>query len=977
MKFLLFTIFILSSLTVVSQKTPPELASRLQGKTTITEIMREVDDFYQGAGKNLRYQANSREIVEDNYLFWKRWEWWMLSHLDENGKFVNIAKKNWEATNKVDQKWGGLIPKDAFAPVSRTGTEAQMQNNKTSGVESAYGAWTSIGPNNDGSQHQGDILGLGRIDRIAFHPTNSNIIFIGSPTGGLWKTTNGGTSWTPMTNSLPGLGVAGIAISPTNGNIIYVLTGDGDSHSAGYLVFDFGSSQETLGVFKSTDGGNTWTKTGNMYTGTNTFEGHRLAISPTNGNYLFAATSQGLWRTTNGGSTWESVRAGEYWDVKFKPSSDSTVYASTNTDVFYSTDGGRSGTWNTSSFDFSNGSVRIELATTPDNPTWVYALCGDVPSTGTFTGLFRSTNSGANFYRRTNTPNILGSEKNGGGTGDQSGYDLGVAVKPTDGSYVVTAALNVWRSNGSNGGSSMVYSTVYRENQGTASEYIHPDVHAIAYNPLNNYLYAGTDGGIYRSIDDGVNWTNLSDGVATTQFYRFSMRDSDANGEMEGISLIGGAQDNGIKFRTSTGSYKHVVCCDGFGSAIAPNNASVLYMNINDRFYKSTDAGSTYSSLINTVTFFSPIAINYSNSDMVFLGGGDTRRSIDGFSTTDFTHGQNTRRVLVTCPSNSNRLYGSSGSNVVRSDDQITTWTTKSGTTGWPAATLTVNDIKPSPTNSLIVYVCFGGYSDGNKVLRSTNGGDSWTNWTGGLPNVPCYSLAVASEGVYVGTEIGVFFRATGFTDWVPFYSFMPRIPVTGLAVNENNLIYASTFGRGMWFSNRYAGCVNDLTVSNTNLQGPYYFQANNTLTTTLTAQGSAGTEIFAHAGSYVDLMPGFEVEAGSFFKAYVSPCNTGGIPTARTAQPLIVLPDIKEVTLKVKPASSAEYWTTSNGELEFAITEKRKLGFFAKDDKNRWIEFHPGEIIYPGVYRLPLPNPTIKEVELRHSGGTVQKLGP
>jgi hypothetical protein len=443
---------------------------------------------------------------------------------------------------------------------------------------------------------------------------------------------------------------------------------------------------------------------------------------------------------------------------------------------------------------------------------------------------------------------------------------------------------------------------------------------------------------------------------------------------MEGTNLIAGAQDNGIKFR-SGGIYKHVICCDGFGSAIAPNNANTLYLNMNGYFAKSTDGGSSYFTLIDGVTFFSPIAIDYNNSNNVFLGGSSTRRSVNGFTSTDATVAQSTRRVLVTCPSNSSRLYGSSGSNIVRSDNQIDTWTTKSGTPGWPAGSFTINDIKPLPTNSLNVYACFGGYSDGNKVMRSTNGGDSWTNWTGSLPNVPCYSLAVATEGVYVGTEIGVFFRGYGYSDWVPFYSYMPRIPVTGLWVNENGNVYASTFGRGMWFSTRKTDCEDAITVSQTNMVGPWYFEANNSATATLTSGGSVGTEIFVHAGDSVVLKPGFEVKTGSFFKGYIAPCNTGGVPTTnKMISAVVTFPPIKELTAKKSPDAPADYWKIDAGELEFNITQKTSIDFYAKDAAGVLVKFYPSETLYPGLYSLPLPNAGIKNVELKTSASQIKE---
>lgn len=964
MKYLLILIVLFFWTSLKAQKVPPALAVKLQGKTTVQEIMKEVDAYYEGPGKTERSKVNSEGEFEDDYLKWKRWEWWMLSHLDDEGKFVNSNKKNFEATRQADEKWGHLLNADAWLPQNRKGSEAAPAN-KSSATESAYGEWTSIGPFEEGAVNSGNFNGLGRIDRIAFHPSNSNIIYIGSPTGGVWKTTNGGGDWTHMSASLPALGVSGLVVSPTNGNVVYVLSGDGDSYSPGYLVYDYGSSQQCIGAFKTTDGGATWTKTGDLYTGALEFEGHRLAISSTNGNYLFAATSQGLWRTTNGGTTWTQVRTGEYWDVKFKPNDDSTVYASTSSDVVYSTDGGRSGTWSTSTFDFTNGSTRIELAVSADNSNYVYALCGGVPSSGTFTGLFRSTNSGVSFTRRSNSPNILGNQPDGTGSSHASGYDLGITVKPSESLYVVICALTVWRSSSNNGGSAMEFATVFKESLGSASEYIHPDVHAIAYNPLNNYLYAGSDGGIYRSTDDGVSWTNLSEEVAASQFYRFAMQDTDGDGYMNGTNLLAGAQDNGIKFRAG-GIFKHVICCDGFGVAIAPNNSNTLYLNINDYFAKSTDGGASYFDLINGVTFFSPVAIDYNNSNNVYLGGSSTRRSDDGFSTTDLTRATNTRRVLITCPSNSNRLYGSSGSNVIRSDDKIDTWETISGNPGWPAGTFTINDIKVYPTSSLDVFACFGGYSDGRKVMRSANGGDTWTNWSGSLPNVPCYSLAVASEGVYVGTEIGVFFRGYGYSDWVPFYSYMPRIPVTGLWVNENNNVYASTFGRGMWFSTRKTACVDELTVSNSNMVGPWYFEANKSVTATLTSDGSVGTEIFVHAGDSVVLKPGFEVQAGSFFKGYIAPCNTGGIPTTnKMVHEVVTFPHVKELASTPLPAT--DYWRISDvGELEFGITQKMTLDFYAKDTAGVLVKFYPSEIFYPGTYKLPLPNTRIRQVELR-----------
>lgn len=987
---MLIALFILPFAVQAQREIPADLRQQLQGKTKLADIMQVVDAYYQNGE---RINDNDGDEEEANpYIHWKRWEWWMSSHLDANGNIVrNINQMNYSAMQATERRWAneiGNLLNSSQTTGRNTGAAALQKEQNTSraggggGDEPnnlAYGDWLLIGPTGDGTG-PGDIKGRGRIDRIAFHPTNANIIYAGAPSGNLWKTTDGGSTWNSVTDGLSNPGVGGVAVSPTNGNIVYVLTGDGDSYNPGYLVYDYGSSRASIGVFKSTDGGTSWTQTGPLYTGGD-YEGHRLTVSGSNGNYLFAATSQGIYRTTDGGTNWTQVKTGEHWDIKFKPGDDSVVYASSGTAIFYSTQGGRSGTWLTATTDFSvTGAGRIELAVSAANPNYVYALGGATPAAGQFTGIFRSTNSGISYTRRCNTPNILGSEENGLDGNNQGAYDLGITAKPTDAEYVATCGLNVWVSNGSNGASSMVWSTKYREGYaGAANKYIHPDVHAVAYNPLNNYLYAGTDGGIYRSTDDGTSWTNLTNNLITTQFYGLAMRDADADGEGNGVGFLAGAQDNGMKHRTDGGSsiFDHVICCDGYGTAIDADDANVLHMNINSSYYRSLNGGLTATGLL-TVTFFSPIALDYFDPDTMYIGGTTTRRTFNATAATPtFTSfGTNTRRVLTTCPSNQARLYGSGGTNVVRSDDRAATWTTKSGTAGWPAGTFTINDIDVYPTNSLEVYASFGGYSDGNKVMRSTSGGDSWTNWSGSLPNVPCYGLAVATEGVYVGTEIGVYFRGYSMTDWVPFYNGMPRAPVTELAVNNNGLIYASTFGRGAWLSNRRSACVASLSISGIR-NGQYYYEASNDVTATITASGTTGDSIYVQAGNNVLMNPGFEIQAGSFFKGYIAPCSNGGIPSsARAGEQVIMVPHLTEIRPAVKtPVQQSSYYTINNGRIEFNIAAKGTMEMMGKMPDGSWKTFYPAETILPGFYSINAPNAFSGEIKIKLNRTDLPKL--
>jgi hypothetical protein len=991
-----FLLLFFVPLIIHAQKfVPAELQRELRGKTKLADIMQVVDRYYTEDDR--RNETTGDEDEGGAYQHWKRWEWWMSSHLDANGNFVkNINRFNYDALTAEDRKWGAAINRaiqnsqDRNAGLTAVQREQQGTNRAAGGgggeepPNAAFGDWVFLGPTGDGAG-PGDIKGTGRLDRIAFHPTDPNTIYTGAPSGNLWKTTTAGASWFSVTDGLTAPGVGGIAISPTNGNLIYLLSGDGDSYQPGYLVNDYGSSRASIGVFKSADGGTTWTLTGPLYTGAGDYEGHRLTISGTNGNYLFAATSQGVYRTTNGGSSWVQVTTGEYWDVKFKPGSDSVLYATTGTGIFYSTAGGRSGTWIAATTDFSVAAAgRIELAVSPNNPSYVYALGAATPASGQFTGIFRSTNSGVSYTRRCNTPNILGSEENGLDGSNQGTYDLGITVKPTDAEFVATCGLNVWVSSASNGASAMTWSTKYRESYaGAANKYIHPDVHSVTYNPLNNNLFATSDGGIYRSTDDGLSWTNITNGICTSQLYGLSMRDSDGDGDGDGVGFLTGAQDNGMKHRTDAGPtlFDHVICCDGYGTAIPRKDANILYMNINSNFYKSTDGGATAVFRFG-VTFFSPIVCDYTQSDTVYIGGASTRRSYDGFATAaNLTIATNTRRVLTACPSLQTRLYGSAGTNVVRSDDRIATWTTKSGTAGWPVGTFTINDIEVYPTNSLEVYTCFGGYSDGNKVMRSTTGGDSWTNWSGSLPNVPCYGLAVATEGVYVGTEFGVYFRSYTMTDWVPFYNGMPRTPVTEIAVNNNGLLYASTFGRGTWLASRRSACTSLLTISGSRA-GQFYYEAANGVNSTITTSGTDGDQIFAQAGDTVVMRPGFEIKSGSYFKAYIAPCSNGGIPVANrqagneNASNLILVPRMNEVKPGTKaPLSSGNYFTINDGKIEFNLTAKGKLEMLGRQTDGSWKTFYPAESVYPGFYYIDAPNAFTGEVKLVFNKTDMKRL--
>jgi photosystem II stability/assembly factor-like uncharacterized protein len=963
---------------------PPELERMLQGKTKVVDIMHEVNKYYDFGKKNVTNQSGESDDWEGNdFHWWKKWEYWAMRRLNANGELVNHRKKNYEAQQQIDTKFGNTLKNAEQEFRQNYQAPNEFINNALLSTTASYGGWSPVGPTSGGnivgSGTNIDINGLARLDRISFHPTNANIMYTGSPSGSIYKTTNGGTSWTDVGRGLP-LGVACLKVAPSNGNVIYAFSGDGDSHRSTTFVFNYDVSPISSGLFKSTDGGTNWTKCTDMYTGANDLVGHNIAVSQNNSNFLLVATDQGLYRTIDGGNSWSLARSGDHNDVVFRPYDDSTVYACTATTILNSSGGGRSGTWNTSTLTPAPGITpsRIELAVRNNisgaQSTFVYALLSGATA-GNYSGIYRSTDVGLTYNRQSSTPNILGSTTNGLDANVQSRYNLGICVHPTDPDIIATAGLCVWRSNGSNGGTSMIFSSIYREGLGAASTYIHPDVHDVQYNPLNNNLYACTDGGVYRSLDDGVSWTNISTGLEATQFYHMKMRDSDGDGEMEGVELIAGAQDNGIKYRTSGGEWRHILCCDGFDGVIEGSTSGAAVMTFNGQVYSTPNGGTTMNN--NTISSgFAPMAIDYDNDDTLYIGGSTgLKRSYNGGSTYS-SIAVDVNNLIVTCPSNNARIYGGSSSktNLRISEDRGSTWTTISGNAGWPSGSPIVTDCKPWSTSSAEIYTSFGGYTNGVKVYRSFDAGATWTNYSGSLPNVPVHSLCVANEGVYAGTEIGVFFRPDGAADWTPFYTGMPTALITDIWASENGLVYASTFGHGVWLATRYAACTPTINITGT-ITGKHYYEAGTTATSTAISSGGVGTEVFVKSNGTVQLNPGFQAVAGSFFKAWIGPCATGGIPTIGREALTTIQPHLTEIESKIKqPEINENYFKLYNGALEFNVKEDCYIEMVIQID-GKWIPFYPKTKTLNGLYAIPIPTNNSSEIKVMVNGNTIRNL--
>jgi len=814
------------------------LDSKLEGKTRFFEMMEIVNTHYD----SLHRLGIEALPGERRYKHWKRWEWYMSQHLLPDGSIADIGKRLYRESELLRKK-----------------EQSQPQDRNTNP------GWQFVGPSStDTVGIEALFLGLGRVDRIAFHPTSANTIYIGTPGGGLWKTTDGGSSWNPMTDYLPAIGISGVAVHPSNGNIVYVLTGDGDT-----------GLNTSAGVYVTFDGGTTWRRTSEI--DTIPLRPYKLRINPDNPQVMWVATFQGLYRSLNGGYSWTKVRSGRFFDVILHPTNPAIVYASGWSEVVYSTNNGDMFT--PATFDFTPIGGRKGLAVSPDDPSVVYVLASPRTGAGTFNGFYKSTNSGVSYTRQTTTPNLFG--RDGTDNNDQSFIDIAVVASPTDADLVLTGGLIIFRSTTS--GTNFTAVTSFGENGDPW--YVHPDVHALEYNPLNGTLYAATDGGLYKSSDDGDTWTNLSEGIETTMFYNLAGYAGDET------FLLGGTMDNGVKHRkTDDAHFWHIDCCDGFDAAFDPNTSDRMYASLNIWLSRYTSNGTVKTNITPKSHWFMRVATHVSISNIVFAGTADRMyRSFNAGSTWDTVFVEANDGIEM-CPSNPNRMYiaGAVGGTkrFHRTDNLGVTFDRLDDNPGFPEDSQYIRGIAVHPDDADKVWVSFVGFTEGVKVYYSDDAGANWMNWSYSLPNVPVTGLEARSNGdLFAATDIGVFYKPATYADWIPMNNGLPRCAGTEFVINESaGLIRVGTYGRGIWEASIPNGSCNNSWswIFNSTLGGYRYYEADSYINTNFILTGGANTEIYLKAGNYINLNEGFEAPAtGNIFQAEIGPCTSGGIPNS------------------------------------------------------------------------------------------------
>jgi hypothetical protein len=816
--------------------------------TDFNKYVQEMEDYYKDRPKG----------KGTGYKQFMRFRYEMGSKVGQEGVIKNFSALNMVAFQNQKSK----IPKNAK-------------------VKYTHGLWEDLGPNDYSGSDSYSNNALARVNCVAFHPTDINTLWVGTPAGGVWKTINHGGTWTCISNDFASMGVSDIVVDSDNPNIIYILTGDSD-----------GGHTTSIGVLKTIDGGLSWKETGLKFGVDQNVLGFTMRMHPTDHNILFLATNIGIFRTTNGAVSWDQRTTLTTWDIEFKPGDPTVLYAATTNGIFKSTTSGFSFNASNTNFPTDPGAmvnpktwIRLSLAVSPSVPNNIYVLCGGVPASSRFSGMYKSTDSGGSWVLKSNAPNILGGEDGGGGIEGQPNYDLALDVNPTNDAQIFVGAINCWKSDANGSTSNWSRETNWRRIVGAVDPFVHADFHAVRFR--NQRVYACSDGGVYYSDDYGNSWSDISSGIGATQFY---------NIEIDGSGYIGGTQDNGTNEANFGNMQMHNIAGgDGFGAIWNDSNHDIKYITSQDNIMRR-QFGSNI--LINTGSgegqFWYCTLKNATNNPGILWGiqyythliRGNQENDIsfatwNWYDTGNHTLGVGILKGYSQGVDNPGIMYAAHESNLLKNTNAYAApspWVVLPA----PEPGLYYEDILTDPTNNQRVWVVCGGYQVGKKVYRSINGGTTWTNISGTLPNVPINTIALQPGGgdkLYIGTSIGVYHRSNTMSDWTYFSNGLPNVPVQDIKLSSTH-VYAGTFGRGIWRSELYTFCPEYLTltpanetITNIYAPGTQVHSADVTLTSTRQYSGSVGTNIYYNAPQFVELKTGFEIKKDAFMEVKNKGC--------------------------------------------------------------------------------------------------------
>lgn len=692
----------------------------------------------------------------------------------------------------------------------------------------------------------GPALTSGRISDFAVDPANRKRYFVATASGGVWKTVNAGTTWTPVFDKEGSYSIGCVALDPKNPDVVWVGTGENNSQRS----VAYGD-----GVYKSEDGGKSWRNVGLK----NSEHIARILIDPRDSNVVYVAAQgplwapggdRGLYKTTDGGATWKAVLAISentgVTDVVMDPRDPDVLYAAAyqrrrhvwtlidggpEAALHKSSDGGA--TWRKLTSGLPKEDLgRIGLAIPPTRPDWVYAVVEAANKTG---GFFRSTDRGMSFEKRSDY--VPGGPQ----------YYNELVADPVDPERIYSVDFHVQVTD--DGGKTF-------QPLGSVSK--HVDNHAVWIDPRDpDYYLVGCDGGIYESFDRAATW-HFKSNLPVTQFYRVATDDAEPF-----YNVYGGTQDNFSLGGPSRTVNAHGIMNsdwivtwggDGFESQADPTDPNIVYVQAQNgalgRFDRRSGEGTGIQPQAGAGdeplrwNWDSPLIVSPHSPTRLYFAAQRVFRSDDRGDTWKAVSGDLTRRIdrntlpvmgrvwgpdavakntstsfygnivgLSESPKVEGLLYAGTDDGLVQvSEDGGAAWRKIESFPGVPANTAAIR-VEASPNEADTVYAVFDNHRNGDfkpYLLKSRDRGRTWTSVAGDLPaRGTVYSFAedgLRPDLLFAGTEFGLYVTLDGGAKWVQLKGGLPTIQVRDLAIQrrENDLVLA-TFGRGFYILDDYS----------------------------------------------------------------------------------------------------------------------------------------------------------------------------
>ncbi|HEX4826274.1 MAG TPA: hypothetical protein VFV19_18385 [Candidatus Polarisedimenticolaceae bacterium] len=665
------------------------------------------------------------------------------------------------------------------------------------GVEAAQNFWVAKGPSPStfGGWTFGNVAG--RIASLAKDPVTGRL-WVGTASGGVWRSDNDGLSWTSAFDSAGTMTVGTVAIDPHDSNVVWVGTGENNQGCESY----FG-----IGLLRSTDGGLTWEARNGS--GASTLQDlssfANVVVDPRDSAHLvtggrIAGCTSGtegngaIYTSGDAGLTWTQRLANtSVYEIEQDPTVQSTFWAATSRGIYKSIDNAVTWVLQTAS-GLPNGSTgTTELAIAPSASGTVYALFGSPNA------LWRTTDGGATWAVRSTGSNACDG---------QCDYNMVLRVHRTNPNIVLRGTIKIWKSTDG----ALTWSDM--SNGWGSSQKVHQDMHELLMDAADpNTFYAGGDGGLWKTSDLGATFTNKNGNMNITQFYAVGVDASNTD------VICGGAQDNSSLVRTSSDVWDlQAVTGDGFVCHIDPFQSNVAYItSYPSGGYPSVSRSTTgvlgsYAGITGAgsgiiggdrINWVTPYIVDPLQPQRLFLGTHRVYRSDDRGTTwtqvgpADLTGGSGTILTVEVNRIHDEVVYsGSDSGRVWRSADAGLTWTDLSS--GLPGRS--INDLGADPSDPGRVLATLGGFNGPH--LYEWRSGIGWTSTGSGLPNVPANTvLLLTASDVLVGTDVGIFRSADGGATFVPYMNGLPEgLVVTDLEYNASqSVVTAATYGRGAW----------------------------------------------------------------------------------------------------------------------------------------------------------------------------------